>query len=111
LDHFRKTGRLVVLAPEVSSPAFENFHTNSLPGEEGHRRLGLGKILADRFLLFIEVVAILGFILGIVTGLDVLRTLNQKTALAFELPNLTPTPLIRAVVIPSGHTLRHLGWN
>ena len=26
LEHFRKTGRLVILAPEVSPPAFENFH-------------------------------------------------------------------------------------
>jgi sortase A len=104
LEHFRKTGRLVILAPEVSPPAFENFHTVAFPEEARHRPLGSGKILADRLLLFFEVIAILGFILGIVTGLGVLRNLNQETALAFELPTLTPTPLIRAVVIPSGHT-------
>ena len=37
-------------------------------------------------------------------GLDILQELNREVALALEQPTLTATPLIRAVVLPSGHT-------
>jgi sortase A len=36
--------------------------------------------------------------------LEVIQELNQEVADALELPTLTPTPIIKAVVLPSGHT-------
>lgn len=104
LDHYRKTGRLVRLAPDINFPEFENFHTLTLTTQERQHLPRPGKFITDRFLLIIELIAIIGFALVVVTGLSVLRNLNQESALAFELPPLTPTPIIRAVVIPSGHT-------
>jgi sortase A len=103
LERYRKTGRLVLLAPDIVSPAMSNFHTVSLSDDE-QRLLRPGRPLADRFLFLIELSAVLGFAIVFLVGFSTLRALNRETALAFELPTLTPTPLIRAVVIPSGHT-------
>jgi len=37
-------------------------------------------------------------------GLNVIQELNREVAAVLEQPTLTPTPLIMAVVLPSGHT-------
>jgi sortase A len=58
----------------------------------------------DGFLLMVEVLAVLGLVFVLFNGLDVIRQLNQEVAEALEQPTLTPTPLVRAVVLPSGHT-------
>ena len=104
LEQYRKTGRLVRLAPDTDTQVFENFHSVILPEQEAHTPPKQGKFFTDYFLLFLELAAILGFALVLRTGFNTLRYLNQETARAFELPTLTPTPIIRAVVIPSGHT-------
>lgn len=104
IEHFHKTGRLVRFPPYASRPSSGRFQTAPFREQKARELLKPGKGLADRFLFFLELLAILGFTLVIVAGLSILRNLNQKSALAFELPTLTPTPLIRPVVIPSGHT-------
>ena len=58
----------------------------------------------DVFLLVVEIAAVLGLVFVLFNGLDVIRQLNQEMAQALEQPTLTPTPLIQAVVLPSGHT-------
>jgi sortase A len=58
----------------------------------------------DRLLLLIEVIAVAGLVFIIFNGLDVIRELNTQVAAVLEQPTLTPTPLIVAVVLPSGHT-------
>ncbi|MDD5468543.1 MAG: class D sortase, partial [Anaerolineales bacterium] len=58
----------------------------------------------DFFLLAVEVSAVLGFIFVIFNGLSLIRELNREVITALEQPTLTPTPLIMAVVLPSGHT-------
>ena len=37
-------------------------------------------------------------------GLELIRELNREVAQVLEQPTLTPTPLIKALVLPSGHT-------
>ncbi len=103
LEHYRKTGRLVLIVPDIQTPTLENYYTVGL-GKDDEQRFRLNKSLANYLLLIIELVTILGFALVVLSGFGALRKLNQISALAFELPSLTPTPLIRAVVIPSGHT-------
>ncbi len=60
--------------------------------------------LFDRLLLAVEVIAILGLVYLAFNGANLVRELNDEVAAALELPTLTPTPLITAVVLPSGHT-------
>jgi sortase A len=58
----------------------------------------------DRLLLGVEVLAVLGLVAVLVNGLDLLHTLNTEVASALNPQTVTPTPLVMAVVLPSGHT-------
>jgi sortase A len=109
LERFRRTGRAVVIAPDVNEPSFDDLHTGSLSdhdealsADESSVRSRPRRIL-DGFLLVIEISAVLGFIFVLFNGLSLIRELNQEVATALEQPTLTPTPLIVAVVLPSGH--------
>lgn len=105
LERFRRTGRVAVITPEVEADGLEKMHTGLLPEEEalewtsGSRR----KRLLDAFLLVVEISAVLGFIFVLFNGLSLMRELNREVASALVQPTLTPTPLIVAVVLPSGH--------
>ncbi len=98
LEHFRRTGRLARAdwVPPIEqaplSPA-----TESAP-------LSTGRRLLDQALLAIEILAVLGLIGVLLNGLGLLRMLNQEVATALRVATSTPTPLIMAVVLPSGHT-------
>jgi sortase A len=69
--------------------------------EESKKR---NKKVVDGFLLSIEILAVVGLVFVLFNGLDILQELNREVARALEQPTLTATPLIRAVVLPSGHT-------
>lgn len=57
----------------------------------------------DRFLLLVEVGALVGLVL-VIAGIEQTRQeLNQDVAAARDLPTPEPTPIISAVVLPSGH--------
>ncbi len=106
LDHYRRTGRVIQLAsnqpaeleinPVIETPADEEV---ALVKEKSAK-----KTLADRFLLGVEIIAVLGLIGIILSGFGILRDLNAEFAAALEQPTMTPTPLVMAVVLPSGHT-------
>ncbi len=108
LERFRRTGRVVVVFPDNDSPSLEDFRSGELPETEEtpskttspSRR----KRIFDGFLLAVEILAIVGLLFLLFNGLSIIRELNQEVATALELPTLTPTPLIVAVVLPSGHT-------
>ncbi len=107
LERFRKTGRVVVLATDMPSSSLEDLRANPLidaAGEEVVPAPRKRRRVLDGFLLLVEVLAVLGLVFVLFNGLEVIRELNQEVALALEQPTLTPTPLIRAVVLPSGHT-------
>ncbi len=57
----------------------------------------------DRILLGVEVLAVIGLVAVLLNGLGLLRTLNTEVAAALNPVTATPTPLIMAVVLPSGH--------
>jgi sortase A len=56
--------------------------------------------------LFVEILAVLGLAGLLFNGFGLLRALNQEVAVALRQERDTPTatPLITAVVLPSGHT-------
>lgn len=65
----------------------------------------------DKILLFVEILAVIGILVLLVSGTSVLQTLNREASRSFILPTLTPTALIRAIVLPGGHTAPDSGGN
>jgi sortase A len=108
IERYRETGRIVRLVSDEEETSWDDIRTTSPEGEglqdpvdESRKR---GKRVVDGFLLTVEILAVLGLIFVLFNGLDILQELNREVALALEQPTLTPTPLIVAVVLPSGHT-------
>jgi sortase A len=108
LERYRRTGRVVLVAPDVDGPSLEDMRSGEFdetaesqaepPARERYKRF------LDSLLLFVELLAVVGLLLLIFNGLNMLRELNTEVATALEQPTLTPTPLIVSVVLPSGHT-------
>jgi len=109
LERFRHTGRVVNLAPDLPVASLDEWRVDVVPFVEepaataepvrSRRRRWM-----DRILTFVEVMAIVGLVAVILNGLGILRTLNAEVAAALQQPTLEPTPIISAVVLPSGHT-------
>ncbi len=62
------------------------------------------KVLSIAFCCSIEIVAAIGLVFILFYGFGTLKELNNEVASALEQPTLTPTALISAVILPSGHT-------
>jgi sortase A len=103
LEYYRKTGRAVSVVPDLETPGLGNVGSD-LVAEEDERGPNLGRRVFDGFLLIVEVLAVLGLVFVLFNGLEIIQQLNQDVSQALELPTLTPTPIIKAVVLPSGHT-------
>jgi sortase A len=110
LEHFRRTGRVVDdVAPPQSFSAMDEpptapvVDTTEMVGaDEGRRKRRRG--FADQLLLAVEVLAVVGLIGVLLSGFGLLRNLNAEVAAALNPDTPTPTPLVMAVVLPSGHT-------
>lgn len=113
LDQYRRTGRVIQLAanqpteleinPIIETPAQEEV----APVKEASAR----KKWTDRFLLAVEILAVIGLIGVLLAGFGILRDLNTEFAAALEQPTIAPTPLVTAVVLPSGHTPPDIAGN
>ena len=104
LEHFKRTGRVVALEPDSLEPPAPVVETpeetrDQPPAPESKRRR-----IIDRALLAVEVLAVVGLVGVLISGFGVLRDLNDEVASALIQETLTPTPLVMAVVLPSGHT-------
>jgi len=103
LEHFRRTGRVVDVAPEL--PLEESAPVVETPAEgESTHPVTRRRRWMDRILLVIEVLAVVGLVGVLLSGLGLLRDLNREVAAALNPVTPTPTPLVMAVVLPSGHT-------
>ncbi len=108
LESFRKTGRVIQV--ETENPIIPNV----IPGDDDEpeeetltnrrRARNRRKKGMERFLFIVEILAIVGLVVIIFQAFNVLNLLNEETAGALAMPQLTPTALITAVVLPSGHT-------
>jgi sortase A len=90
LEHYRRSGRLVGTPP----PLEEKSRSNHKPRRKW----------VDRLLLGIEIAAVVGLLIIVANGVGLIRTLNREVISAIQQPTLTPTPIYRAVILPSGHT-------
>lgn len=107
LEQFRNTGRVVNLTSDQGNTSLENLHSTSLTDHNLDEKLPwykrAGRAL-DRIFLFIEILAVAGLLFIIYSGVKILRNLNNEFTQSLIPATLTPTPLINAIVLPSGHT-------
>ena len=108
LKQFQLSGRVLpVPTPQTSPDTTSIDRVNSVsPGNEEptsqpQRPL---KRFFGRALVVIEVAAAVGFLYILLSGAGALKRLNEEVAEALSLGAPVPTPLITAVVLPSGHT-------
>lgn len=120
LEHYRRSGRLIMVEPPPAAAPLHSLRSEVLTetaddenGEETSDSLNRSRspkksrrpsTWLDRVLVLIEVVAVIGLLFVLFNGVSLLRTLNQEVSMALVQPTFTPTPLITAVILPSGHT-------
>lgn len=108
LERYRRTGRVVLVAPDMDGSLLEDMRSGEL--DEASEELRSSptpsrrKRILDGILLFVEILAVVGLVLLLFNGINLMRDLNSEVVTALEQPTLTPTPLIVSVVLPSGHT-------
>ncbi len=109
LAEYQKTGRVIQVARDLQPSSLHSLHSEFVEtAGEVHQGLSRPrskhKTVFDRLLLLVEVAAVAGLIFIMYTAFGILRNLNAEVSSALEQPALTPTAIISAVVLPSGHT-------
>ncbi len=97
---YRASGRVV--DPE-HAPVNADFARNNGAKKPERRSSALPFRVLDALLLVVEIAAVIGIFFLLARGGSVIYTLNEEASRAFAMPTLTPTPMIRAVVLPGGH--------
>ncbi len=102
IELFRRTGRVVAM-PDLEPVAADPGASLPLAGPAGPERSPLRQ-WADRLLLMVEILAVLGLVGVLISGLGIVQDLNREVVAALAPDPPLPTPLVTAVVLPSGHT-------
>jgi sortase A len=99
LAKYRETGRALPAIGATAEARLDDARPQPVPRS-------LVRRLFDIFLLIVEVGAVVGLIYVLYNGTTILRRLNEDAAqvIAKSVPSPVPTPLVTAVVLPSGHT-------
>ena len=103
LEHFKRTGRVVDVAPDFLAESAAVVDTLEETTDQAQVPLSKRRRVMDRLLLAVEVLAVVGLVGVLISGLGILRDLNDEVASALIQETFTPTPLVMAVVLPSGH--------
>jgi sortase A len=109
LERFRRNGRAILLSPDLPAAALNEWRTQSPvdgqePAPESSSKHPAKRRWYDGLLLTVEILAILGLAGLMLNWFGLLQSLNQEVVAALRQDTLTPTPLISAIVLPSGHT-------
>ena len=116
MDYFQRTGRILrvnnqpvpasppPLIATIAAPMAVARTEEAPPAPVERRRGKASRPWFEKALYYIEIGAVVGLVLIVVFIFTRLSSLNQEVASALQQPTLTPTPLIMAVVLPSGHT-------
>lgn len=113
MDYFQRTGRIIKvearpqaapqtqpLANTVQTPVTSSAQEN----RSAPRRERKPHPWFEKTLYYVEIGAVIGLVAILIFVFSRISSLNQEVASALRQPTLTPTPLIMAVVLPSGHT-------
>ena len=110
VDEYKRTGRILpgVTALESEPPATPQRLTGSplsqaMSDEKGVEVSKRSRNI-NRLLLAVEVIGVVGLLFVLLSGAGALQTLNREVSQALAVGEPSPTPLITAVVLPSGHT-------
>lgn len=103
LEHFKKTGRVVDVQPDLLASSAPVVDTLEETSDQPQAPISKRRKFMDRLLLAVEVLAVVGLMGVLISGFGVLRALNDEVASALIQETFTPTPLVMAVVLPSGH--------
>lgn len=106
LDAYRKNGRVIrVEGEKAPSPTLLEIEEESEPVTDLRKKAkARRRNTLDKLLYGIEIVAILGLFLLLFNGARLLTNLNKEFSTSLNPGDMTPTALITAVVLPSGHT-------
>ena len=104
LEHFKRTGRVVDVAPDILAESVPVVDTLEDTTDQAQVPALKRRRVMDRILLAVEVLAVVGLVGVLISGFGILRDLNAEVAAALIQETFTPTPLVMAVVLPSGHT-------
>ena len=107
LDIFSETGNLDTNAVEPGNEFIQPQNTSSAPASP--KEIQKPRKWYDRVLVGVEVLAVLLLVVIIFSGANLVQSLNQEFQSALAQPTMTATPLISAVVLPSGHTFSEDG--
>jgi sortase A len=104
-EPYRRSGRVIMVEPAPMASTVDSHSEplvleDDLPGRPRSRR----RLWLDRGLLLVEIAAVLGLAFVLLNGMNLLRSLNAEVSAMLVQPTLTPTPLVSAVILPSGHT-------
>jgi sortase A len=107
LDAYRKSGRVIRVEGEAApSPTLIDLEEDeeNAPTDLRKKANARRKNTLDKLLYGVEIAAILGLFFILFNGARLLTNLNKEFSTALNPGDLTPTALITAVVLPSGHT-------
>lgn len=94
-----------MLASDSQPASLSNLRSTSIEEEQlAPARKSRPRKAIDSVLLIVEIAAVLGLGYIFLNMMGIIRELNAEAATFITQPTLTPTPLIMAVVLPSGHT-------
>jgi sortase A len=103
LERFRQTGQVIPVTSDSKIGESSGNGSASEPVKFRNRK-SRRRTWLDGLLLGMEFLAVVGLISLMLIGLSTLGALNRSVAYALQQPALEPTPIVREVVLPEGHT-------
>jgi sortase A len=107
LRRFQRSGRVVSLEPEPSAEAPRDPYWIGFEDDEPEQPSAFKRRAGAFFralLLVAELAAVAGLAFVVFKGYMTIQELNAQADANMQLASPSPTPLITAVVLPSGHT-------
>ena len=107
IDAYRRSGRVIQVGTEPADTVPQQVidHSDldlleSTPSRSRDRK----RVRLDRFLMTVEVLGVIGLVVIFIYGFNLMKNLNKQVSESLVQPTLTPTAIITALVLPSGHT-------
>lgn len=103
LENFHRTGRVASLVNEfeLADIAGEKIGTGI---SKTRTQRGFHRTWLDKILLAVEFLVLAGLVTVVLNAFSSLNELNLSAVTSHQQPTFAPTPIIREVILPDGHT-------